>query len=98
MLCLKHEIPDRPSYPESLTIDALLELANAQDERAWLTTPLDYPPLRGGAKLMQAISTPYRTIDADHLVSFSGGDEALYAAIYAGVARASIEWDIDVSP
>ena len=71
------------SYPESLTIDALLELANAQDQRAWLTTPLDYPPLRGGAKLLQALSALYRTIDADHLVSFAGGDEAIYASIHA---------------
>ncbi|RKP44456.1 pyridoxal phosphate-dependent aminotransferase [Pararobbsia silviterrae] len=75
------------SYPESLSIDALREIAGVSDDRTWLDTPLDYPPLRGTPALLETISRLYATTRPDDIASFAGGDEALYATFHALLDR-----------
>lgn len=75
------------SYPESLSINALLGMADLQEDFAWLDLTLDYPPLRGAAALLEKISALYATVDPNQVVSFAGGDEALYATFHALLDR-----------
>lgn len=77
------------SYPESLSINMLLEMAGTQDKCIWFESTLDYPPLRGGPALLETIAALYETTGPDQVVSFAGGDEALYATFHALLNRDS---------
>ena len=79
---LEHAVrfPLSSSYPESMSIDTLFELAGKEHRAAFMQTQLDYPPLRGTPELLEAIAATYRHITPQQVISFAGADEAIYAS------------------
>lgn len=79
---LEHAVrfPLSSSYPESMSIDTLFELAGKEYRAPFMQTMLDYPPLRGTPELLEAIGATYRHITAQDIISFAGADEAIYAS------------------
>ena len=79
---LEHAVrfPLSSSYPESMSIDTLFELAGKQHRAPFMQTVLDYPPLRGTPELLDAIASTYKNVTAQDVISFAGADEAIYAS------------------
>jgi len=79
---LEHAVrfPLSSSYPESMSIDTLFELAGKEHRAPFMQTVLDYPPLRGTPELLEAIASTYRHITPQQVISFAGADEAIYAS------------------
>ena len=76
----KVRFPLSSSYPESMTLDTLFELAGKEHRASFMQTMLDYPPLRGTPELLNAIASTYKNITAQDIISFAGADEAIYAS------------------
>ncbi|WP_336369192.1 pyridoxal phosphate-dependent aminotransferase [Rahnella perminowiae] len=79
---LEHAVrfPLSSSYPESMDLDTLFELAGKEHRAPFMQTMLDYPPLRGTPALLDAIASTYQKITAHDIISFAGADEAIYAS------------------
>ncbi|NMC23509.1 MAG: aminotransferase class I/II-fold pyridoxal phosphate-dependent enzyme [Serratia sp.] len=79
---LEHAVrfPLSSSYPESMSIDTLFELAGKEHRAPFMQTMLDYPPLRGTPELLEAIAATYRQVTPRQVISFAGADEAIYAS------------------
>ncbi|MBU9826581.1 aminotransferase class I/II-fold pyridoxal phosphate-dependent enzyme [Rahnella perminowiae] len=79
---LEHAVrfPLSSSYPESMDLDTLFELAGKEHRAPFMQTMLDYPPLRGTPALLDAIASTYQKIIAQDIISFAGADEAIYAS------------------
>lgn len=79
---LEHAVrfPLSSSYPESMDLDTLFELAGKEHRAPFMQTMLDYPPLRGTPALLDAIASTYQKITAQDIISFAGADEAIYAS------------------
>ncbi len=75
--------PLSSSFPESLTADDLLAFATEADRDALFRAPLNYMPIRGGARLRRAIAATYDTLGAEDVMAFAGADEAIYATFQA---------------
>ncbi|MGV8924284.1 MAG: aminotransferase class I/II-fold pyridoxal phosphate-dependent enzyme [Ewingella sp.] len=82
---LEHAVrfPLSSSYPESMNIDTLFELAGVQHRQPFMQAMLDYPPLRGTPELLEAIAGTYDNISTGQIISFAGADEAIYASFLA---------------
>src|SRR5471032_629069 len=79
---LEHAVrfPLSSSYPESMSIDTLFELAGKEHRAPFMQTMLDYPPLRGTPELLEATAATYRQVTPRQVISFAGADEAIYAS------------------
>lgn len=79
---LEHAVrfPLSSSYPESMSLDTLFELAGKEHRAPFMQTMLDYPPLRGTPELLDAIASTYKNVTAQDVISFAGADEAIYAS------------------
>ncbi|GAB2950638.1 aminotransferase class I/II-fold pyridoxal phosphate-dependent enzyme [Hafnia psychrotolerans] len=79
--------PLSSSYPESMNIETLFEIAGAQHRQPFMQAMLDYPPLRGTPELLEAIAGTYDHINSGQIISFAGADEAIYASFLALLER-----------
>lgn len=69
------------SDAQSLTVSALLDLASASDRAAFESLSLGYTQTYGAPELREAIASTYEHRDADDILCFAGGEEALYIAM-----------------
>src|SRR5471032_650667 len=82
---LEHAVrfPLSSSYPESMNINTLFELAGVEHRQPFMQAMLDYPPLRGTPELLEAIAGTYDNMNTGQIISFAGADEAIYASFHA---------------
>ena len=66
-----------------MSIDTLFSLAGEQHRQPVMQALLDYPPLRGTPELLAAIGDTFERISSEHIISFAGADEAIYASFHA---------------
>lgn len=69
------------SDAQSLTLSALLDLANATDRAAFESLALGYTQTYGAPELRAAIASTYDQREAADILCFAGGEEALYIAM-----------------
>ena len=67
---------------ESMGLDELLALADANDREAWTRLRLGYTETFGAPALRQAIAATYDHVDAAHVLCFAGAQEAIYCAMH----------------
>ncbi len=75
--------PLSSSYPESLSLDALLDIAGPATRNAYGRLAFDYAPIRGEPDLRAAIASTFETVSAEDVMVFAGADEAILAAMQA---------------
>eukprot|EP01037_Dinobryon_pediforme_P001953 gene1952-1986_t len=75
------------SESETWSVPELLSLARPEDRARWETLSLGYTDPRGAVWLRERITEGYDRIDADHIVSFAGAQEALGLALRALVGH-----------
>lgn len=71
------------SDAEPYTLDALLELADADARRRWESLSLGYTESLGLPALRDAIAELYETIDASNVITFAGAEEGVYLTMQA---------------
>ncbi len=71
------------SDAQTLTLDALLEMADAEDLKRWNALTLGYIPSEGTAELRRAVADTYETVSAEEVLCFAGAEEGLYCAMHA---------------
>lgn len=81
---IRHDLSG--SEAATLTLPALLELAEAEDRERWETLGLGYADSRGAAWLRSAIAERYETLDGGHIVCCAGAQEALTSVVRALLA------------
>jgi aspartate/methionine/tyrosine aminotransferase len=69
------------SDAQSMTIAELLTLGGDAARESFLSLPLSYTETWGGRPLLEAISDTYERVDADHVLTFAGAEEALFWAM-----------------
>jgi aspartate/methionine/tyrosine aminotransferase len=69
------------SDAESLTVEELLTLGTENDREDFMRLPLSYIETWGTLDLREAVAGTYERVDADHVLAFSGAEEALYWAM-----------------
>jgi len=69
------------SDAQSLTVSALLDLADDRDRAAFDSMPLSYTQTYGAPELREAIASTYEGRQAADILCFAGGEEALYIAM-----------------
>jgi len=69
------------SDAQSLTVSALLDLADDRDRAAFGSLPLSYTQTYGAPELREAIASTYEGRRAADILCFAGGEEALYIAM-----------------
>jgi aspartate/methionine/tyrosine aminotransferase len=74
------------SEAATLTLSALLAMAEAEDRERWQTLGLGYADPRGAAWLRSAIAERYDTLDEPHVVCCAGAQEALTSVMRALLA------------
>jgi aspartate/methionine/tyrosine aminotransferase len=74
------------SEAATLTLPALLELAEAEDRERWETLGLGYADPHGAAWLRSAIAERYDTLDEANIVCCAGAQEALTSVVRALLA------------
>jgi len=75
------------SDSETLSLAALLALADDDDRRRWETLRLGYTDPRGGLALRATIASGYRGIAAADILCTAGAQEGIYAAMHALLDR-----------
>jgi len=71
------------SAAETLPLAELLDMAGPAEREAWDKLGLGYLETRGTALLRAAAASLYRKLEAEDLVMFSGGKEAIFATFHA---------------
>ncbi|NWB83504.1 aminotransferase class I/II-fold pyridoxal phosphate-dependent enzyme [Pseudomonas gingeri] len=71
------------SDAQSLTIKALLALADAPDREAFETLSLGYTQTFGAPELLEVIASTYERLAPADLLCFAGAEEGLYVAMHA---------------
>lgn len=71
------------SAAETLSLPDLLAMADGPERDDWNGLRLGYLETRGTAALRRAIATTYDSIDADQVLGFSSGKEAIFATLHA---------------
>jgi aspartate/methionine/tyrosine aminotransferase len=69
------------SDAETMTVDEILALATPEEREAFGAIRLSYPPAWGGDDLRAAVAATYDTVDDDHVLCFSGAEEAIFWAM-----------------
>lgn len=75
------------SDAETMAVAELLELADAEDLRAWRELRLGYTETYGDPALRQAIAATYSEVEADDVLCFAGAEEGLYLAMTTLLGR-----------
>ena len=75
--------PMGASAPESMSLQELLSLANADELRQWNNFTLGYSSSQGDETLRSKIAESYPGLDADNVIVFAGALEAIYVAFHA---------------
>jgi aspartate/methionine/tyrosine aminotransferase len=76
------------SDSETLTVEALLGMADADDRRSWETLHFGYTDPRGAAALRATIAAEYGHATAETILCFAGAQEGIHAAMHALLGRA----------
>ena len=71
------------SDAESWSLEELLALASPVELQRWADLRLGYTETFGAPALRHAIARTYTRIDAPDVISFAGGEEALFCAFHA---------------
>ena len=66
------------SDAETMTVDEILALATPEEKQEFGAMRLSYPPAWGTDALREAVAATYETVDADHVLCFSGAEEAIF--------------------
>ena len=66
------------SDAETMTVDEILALATPEEREAFGAMRLSSPPAWGTDALRAAVAATYETVDADHVLCFSGAEEAIF--------------------
>ena len=69
------------SDAQSMTLEELLAMGSDADREGFMTMPLTYIETWGSANLRDAVAGTYQAVDADHVLPFSGAQEALFWAM-----------------
>ena len=69
------------SDAQTMTLAALLELADAEGRARWDTLALGYTQTRGLPELRAEIAATYSELEPDDVLCFAGAEEALYLAM-----------------
>ena len=69
------------SDAQSMTIEELLALGSDADREGFMRLPLSYIETWGTPELRQAVAGTYEHVDADHVLTFAGAEEALFWAL-----------------
>jgi aspartate/methionine/tyrosine aminotransferase len=69
------------SDAETMTVAEILALASEEEREAFQDLRLSYPPAWGTEELRAAIAATYDTVDTDHVLAFSGAEEAIFWAM-----------------
>jgi aspartate/methionine/tyrosine aminotransferase len=69
------------SDAQTMTLAALLELADAEGRARWDTLALGYTQTRGLPELRAEIAATYTELEPDDVLCFAGAEEALYLAM-----------------
>ena len=66
------------SDAETMTVAEVLSYGTDADREAFANIRLSYPPAWGGEELRAAVAATYDTVDAEHVLCFSGAEEAIF--------------------
>ena len=66
-----------------MALPDLLDMADASEREDWEGLRLGYLDARGTEPLRQAVAETYHGLDADQVLCFSSGKEAIFAAVHA---------------
>lgn len=69
--------------PDSLNLSELLGYATQQEHEAWQSLKLDYAPASGSDELREQIAQGYPGLNAEHILTFAGAQEAIFAVYHA---------------
>lgn len=75
------------SDAESMTLPALLDMADPQDREAYEAHWLGYSETSGAPELRDVIATQYRGLDASNVLCLAGAQEGIYAAMRSLLSR-----------
>ena len=74
---------------ETLQLDELLSYASDEEKEEWKALRLEYAHERGSLKLRQTIATQYPGLNEDHILVFTGAQEAIFCAMHATITSSS---------
>jgi aspartate/methionine/tyrosine aminotransferase len=66
------------SDAQSITVEELLAMGSDEEREGFLKLPLMYIDSWGTEDLREAVAATYERVDADHVLAFTGAEEALY--------------------
>ena len=66
------------SDAQTMTVAEVLSYATDEEREQFLSLKLSYPPAWGTDPLRGAIAATYDDVDADHVLAFSGAEEAIF--------------------
>jgi aspartate/methionine/tyrosine aminotransferase len=69
------------SDAQSMTVGELLAMGGEAEREAFLNLPLSYSETWGSPDLLRAVAGTYERVDADHVLTFAGAEEALFWAM-----------------
>ena len=69
--------------PASIGLDELLAKANEQELQQWQTLDLGYLDTQGDEQLRAQIASQYPGLTPEHIVTFAGAQEAIFAVSHA---------------
>lgn len=69
--------------PDSMTVAGLLSLASEAELQQWHNLKLDYASAAGDIGLREQIAADYKGLNAEHIVTFAGAQEAMFAVYHA---------------
>ena len=69
--------------PDSLSLNELLAYARPDEYQVWENLPLDYGLSSGHYKLRETIAQNYPGLEAEHILTFAGAQEAIFAVYHA---------------
>jgi aspartate/methionine/tyrosine aminotransferase len=66
------------SDAETMTVAEVLAYGTPEEREAFQNIRLSYPPAWGTDELRAAVAATYDSVDAEHVLSFSGAEEAIF--------------------
>ena len=71
------------SDAETISVQELLEGANEDDLHLWENLTLAYTETYGSPVLREAIADTYEDMDPSDIITFTGAEEGIFAAMHA---------------
>ena len=66
-----------------MNLSELLAYATTEEHQSWQDLQLDYAPAAGSRELREQIAKDYPGLNAEHIVTFAGAQEAIFAVYHA---------------